>query len=207
MILPPCGAGLLPVNVQGAVPALGQGTFPRGVQPKSFDPAPELRPSRRRAGRCMSAASDNDQRRTSALAWWRYAHDNLRAARMLCRRHRLRNTEAQAHYHLVAQSIEFALKAHLRASGVPDEVVAAIVAIAPHHREREFLHVLHEPGAFPDLDSAFHAVHWMLDASAPLVALDYTLHFAHDGSPTTDAFVRRLRADLAATAHELLPLD
>lgn len=153
---------------------------------------------------------------------------------MLCR-HRLRNTEAQAHYHLVAQSLEFALKARLRASGisssmlateyghdiarlfeatveqglvgVPDEVVAAIVFIAPHHRQREFLHVLHEPAAFPDLDNAFHAVHWILDAIAPVVAHDYTLHFAQDTSPTTESFVRRLRADLEATAHERLPLE
>ncbi len=183
----------------------------------------------------MSAGKDNDQRRTSALACWRYAHDHLRAARMLCQRNRLRNGEAQAHYHLVAQALEFALKAYLRASGVstsmlaadyghdlarlfeaaldhglagvPDDVVAALVFLAPHHGEREFLHVLHEPAAFPDLDNAFQAVHWMLDAIAPCVARDYTLHYAQDTSPTTEAFVRRLRTDLAATAHELLPLE
>jgi hypothetical protein len=43
------------------------------------------------------------------------------------------------------------------------------------------------------------AVH-VLDAIAEDVAADYLHAFGGDGSPTIDEFVRRLRADLAATA-------
>lgn len=184
----------------------------------------------------MSAPySDEDPRRTSALAYWRYAHDHLRVARALSSRHRLRNTEAQVQHHLVAQAIEFALKAHLRASGItpstladdyrhdlarmldaslgmglsplPDAASGALVDLAAHHGDTEFRHVLTEPHAYPDLDAACQAVHWILDAIAPQVARDYSLHHAQHTSPSTESFVRRLRADLAATSHELLPLE
>src|SRR5262245_59133698 len=61
---------------------------------------------------------DQDElKRTSPLAFWRYAHDYLRAAQTLCRQHRLRIEETQVPYHLAAQGLEFALKAYLRARG------------------------------------------------------------------------------------------
>ena len=182
----------------------------------------------------MSAADDNEHRRTSALACWRYAHDHMRAARTLCCRHQLRNAEAQAHYHLIAQAFEFALMAYLRAAGVPSStlrteyghdlarlfeaalqhgltgvpegVVAPLMFFAGHHREREFRHVLDDPDGFPDLDDAWQALSWILDAIAPFVARDYTTRFAQANSPSTESFVLRLRADLAATAQENLPL-
>jgi hypothetical protein len=37
---------------------------------------------------------------------------------------------------------------------------------------------------------------WILDRIAPEVAEHYFLHFAGDTSPSTEEFVRRLRADL-----------
>src|SRR5512140_1682059 len=66
----------------------------------------------------MLLEADNEERRTSALAYWRYSHEYLRAASTLSARHRLPCVECQPVYHLCAQAIEFALKAYLRAHGV-----------------------------------------------------------------------------------------
>src|SRR5690348_4054555 len=69
-------------------------------------------------------ARKTELRRTAALAYWRYAHDYLRAAQELCSKHEVSYAEAQPVYHLVAQAQEFAFKAFLRASGVPPETLA-----------------------------------------------------------------------------------
>jgi hypothetical protein len=176
----------------------------------------------------MNAGEPQDvPKRTTALALWRYAHDYLRVAKMMCSRHRLRCDESQVPHHVMAQAIEFALKAFLRTRGVtvaqlstdfghsldraleralrlglpplPRPAHAAIEAIAPYHREREFRYVPDEQG-FPDLRPLYAAAVHILDAIADDVAADYVSEFGADGSPTAEEFVRRLRADLAATA-------
>jgi hypothetical protein len=164
--------------------------------------------------------------RTSALALWRYAHDYLHLTKMLCARHHVRCDESQVPFHLMAQAIEFALKAHLRANGMtpraladdighsldealqravalglpplPAPAHAAVAALAPHHCNDAFHHVT-DVDAFPDLDPLFAAAAHVLDAIAEEVAADYVAGYAGPGSPTTADFVRRLRADLSAT--------
>src|SRR5262245_12126485 len=77
----------------------------------------QLRLPTRRRSESMSTIDDDEVRRTSPMALWRYAHDYLRAAQSLCRQHRLADSETQAPYHLAAQGLEFALKAYLCARG------------------------------------------------------------------------------------------
>ena len=178
----------------------------------------------------MTENADLEVRRTNALAYWRYAHDYLRAVRTLSGHHRLDCDEAQANYHLAAQALEFALKAFLRARGVPAdtlcndyrhslpralreaiarglptpprEVTEALNAIAPHHQDTQFIYVPSDQGAFPDLAPLFAAANWLLEAIAPVVAADYTAHYSAEASPSTEAFIVRLRADLSATMSE-----
>ncbi|TMH03607.1 MAG: hypothetical protein E6H67_12480, partial [Betaproteobacteria bacterium] len=70
---------------------------------------------------------DDESRRTAALALWRYGNDYLKAAQGLCDHVRITCNESQAHYHLAAQGIEFALKSFLRAKGVtPGDLNARI---------------------------------------------------------------------------------
>ncbi len=174
----------------------------------------------------MPTQQDFDERRRSALAYWRYAHDYLRAARTLSTRHRLACADAQANYHLAAQALEFALNAFMRASGVPAatieresrhalerslatavarglpepplQVRSAVADIAPHHRHDRCVHVLREPEGFPDLAPVFDAICWTLATIIPDVATDYTAHFSGESSPSTEVFIKRLRADLSA---------
>lgn len=181
----------------------------------------------------MIQTTDQGLRRTNALAYWRYAHDYLRAARTLCSRHRLDCNEAQANYHLAAQALEFALKAFLRAHGVsaetlwtdfrhslpraldaaivrglpqpPQHVLRALHAIAPHHQDAQFVHVGLAPDDISEIAPIFDAVYWLLRAIAPMVAADYTAHYSDQASPSTDAFITRLHADLSATMSEALP--
>lgn len=171
---------------------------------------------------------EEETRRTSALAFWRYAHDYLRTAQSLCSAHRLLCAESQVAYHLAAQALEFALKAFLRAAGVPadelrdrirhslasafdralelglppppEEALTAIEDIAPHHQDFAFAHMQADDGEYPDLEPLFGAVHWLLDVITPAVARDYAAHYAAEASPSADELVGRLRADLAATA-------
>jgi hypothetical protein len=175
----------------------------------------------------MATGEREEEHRTTALALWRYGHDYLRVAKMLCRRHRLRCDESQVPFHAIAQAIEFALKAFLRTKGhtpeqldeefghslmraldralllglppLPRAAHEAVEQLAPHHREREFRHVVSRE-AYPDLRPLYAAAVHVLDAIAADVAADYVDGFSADGSPTVDEFVRRLRADLAATA-------
>ena len=171
--------------------------------------------------------TSDDERRTTALAYWRYAHEYLRAARGLRARHHLTCAEMQPLYHLAAQAIEFGFKAFLRASGMPARDVleahtnelraslaecvarglpsptaglhAAVRLLAPHHRRDAFVALANPRDDVPDLDALFDAGHWLLDAIVPQVASDYTTHYADSGSPSTAAFIGRLRADLSAS--------
>jgi hypothetical protein len=175
----------------------------------------------------MISGNDHEARRLSPLAFWRYGHDYLRAARTLCRQHRIPCTDAQVAYHAAAQGIEFALKAFLRARGVahdelsagighslatalawseaqgmapiPDPWRAAVAEIAPCHQDGQFVYLVAPPGAFPDVDPLVAAGVFVLDAIAPDVATHFVAHLGGEATPTVEMFVRRLRADLTTT--------
>lgn len=176
----------------------------------------------------MTTNPRDEASRTAPLALWRYGHDYLRAARELCAKHHLRCDESQAPYHLAAQGIEFALFAFLRSRGatmeslrvqighsltaalarcealgmptLPESLRPVIGEIAPCHRDGQFVH-LHASGeAFPDIEPLVEAGVWVLDRVAPDVAAHYVAHLGDTESPTVDEFVRRMRADLCATA-------
>lgn len=175
----------------------------------------------------MISRDDHEARRTSPLAFWRYAHDYLRVARTLCRQHRIPCAEAQVAYHAAAQGVEFALKAFLRARGVSHDELnarighslakalarseaqgmppvpkpwrAAVAEIAPCHQDGQFVYLAAPKGAFPDVDPVVAAGIFILDAIAPDVATHFVVHLGGEATPTVEMFVRRLRADLAAT--------
>ena len=65
----------------------------------------------------MQSSMNDETKRTSPLALWRYAHDYLRAAQSLCRQHRIGCAESQAPYHVATEGLKFTLKAYLRAKG------------------------------------------------------------------------------------------
>jgi hypothetical protein len=65
----------------------------------------------------MPSTNDDEAKRTSPLALWRYAHDYLRAAQGLCHQHRIACRESQAPYHVATEGLGFAIKAFLRARG------------------------------------------------------------------------------------------
>jgi hypothetical protein len=176
----------------------------------------------------MTPFAVDETQRTNALAFWRYAHDYLRAARSLAERHKLRCSESQAVFHVAAQGLEFALKAFLRARGVSaatlaDDVghslafalercaalglpplapdaLARIETLAAHHRQREFMHLAADPDAFADVRPFVSAGIAILDCIVPAVVADYVEHHAAPTSPPAAEFVQRLRADLLATA-------
>ena len=183
----------------------------------------------------MTTTDCDEASRTAPLALWRYGHDYLRAARELCAKHHLRCDESQAPYHLAAQGIEFALLAFLRSRGasmeslrgqiahslaaalarcealgmptLPEPLRPVIGEIAACHRDGQFVH-LHASGeAFPDIDPLVEAGVWVLDRVAPDVAAHYVAHLGGAESPTVDEFVRRMRADLCATAERAAVAD
>jgi len=175
----------------------------------------------------MISAKDQEARRTSPLAFWRYGHDYLRAARTLCHQHRIPCTESQVAYHAAAQGVEFALKAFLRARGVPAHELrtevghslskalarseaqgmppipepwrGAVAEIALCHRDDQFVFLAAPDGTFPDVDPLVAAGIFVLDAIAPDVATHFVVHLGGEATPTVEMFVRRLRADLTAT--------
>lgn len=177
----------------------------------------------------MTASTiDNEERRTSPLAFWRYAHDYLRAAHTFGRQHRIACAESQVGYYAAAQGIEFALKAFLRAHGasvtelraefghslgkalarsealglpaIPSAWRAAVAEIAPCHQDTQFVFLVVPETAFPTLDPLVSAGVFILDRIAPDVARHFVAHLGGDSTPTVETFVRRLRADLSATS-------
>ena len=173
------------------------------------------------------STTDNEERRTSPLAYWRYGHDYLRVARTLCGQHRIPCAEAQVAYHAAAQGIEFALKAYLRAGGlsvdalrvdvghslskalarseaqglarIPAPWRAAVAEIAFCHQDAQFVYLVTPVGAFPELDPLIGAGIFILDAIAPDVARHFVVNLGGQATPTVETFVARLRADLTAT--------
>lgn len=176
----------------------------------------------------MTKTIGDEARRTAPLALWRYAHEYLRAARGLCREISVRCSESQVPYHIAAQGIEFALKAHLRARGatmtelrddighsllaaltrsealglpaMPNRCRVAIAQVAPCHQNGQFVYMVTPARTFPDIDPLIDAGVWILDRIAPDVVEHFAGHLAGDASPTVPEFLQRLRADLSATS-------
>jgi len=179
--------------------------------------------------------SEEESRRTAALALWRYGHDYLKAAQALAEKDRVACNESQALYHLAAQGIEFALKSYLRAKGVtpdelstrighslvdalqealardlptpPIEVVRAIRVIAPHHRDDQFRYLAARYGEFPNLAPLLAAGTWVLAQIVADVVTDYFAYHGHGSAPANDDMLRRMRGDLEMTASKLLTVQ
>ncbi len=176
----------------------------------------------------MTSTIDDEASRTSPLAFWRYAHDHLRVAQDLGRKHRIPCVDSQVAYHVGAQGIEFALKSFLRARGmsvaqlraevghslmkalarseaqglpfIPPRFRSAISQVAVYHQNTHFLYRETSEGDFPDVDPVVDAGIYVLDCIAPDVAEHFVVNLGGAATPTVETFVRRLRADLSATA-------
>ena len=175
----------------------------------------------------MISTTDNEARRTSPLAYWRYGHDYLRVAHTLCRQHRIPCADAQVAYHAAAQGLEFSLKAFLRARGatvadlrneigrslatalarseaqglppIPAPWRAPVGEIALCYQDTQFVYLTTPEGAFPELDPLIGAGIFVLDSIAPDVARHFVVHLGGNATPPAETFIRRLRADLSAT--------
>jgi hypothetical protein len=173
-------------------------------------------------------AAEDETRRTTPLAYWRYAHDYLRVVRDLSRQHRIACAESQAVLHLAAQAIDFALLAfttaygasvndaranagrslecalaRARALGLPPLARrwhAAVAELAACVGATQFTFLQLPEGAVVDLDPVIEAGVFILDRCAPEVAESFVFRYG-DGDPSSAAsLLQRLRADLAATA-------
>ena len=169
---------------------------------------------------------NEEAKRTAPLAFWRYAHDYLRAASSLCHANRTVCLESQVPYHIAAQGLEFALHAYLRANGVttaelrataghslvkamamcrqrglpplPAQCETSFQDLAKCHTDRGFEYLVVADDAFTDVSPLVEAGVWLLNEVAPIVSDHYVRNLAADGSPTADEFVRSLRAALSA---------
>ena len=130
---------------------------------------------------------DDESRRTAALALWRYGNDYLKAAQGLCEDMRITCNESQVHYHLAAQGIEFALKSFLRAN----------------HRDDQFLYFVEADGEFPEFMPMLATGTWILGQVAADVVADYFAYYTHGPASAVDDMLRRMRADLRATASKI----
>lgn len=176
----------------------------------------------------MPSTHDDEAKRTSPLALWRYGHDYLRAAQSLCRQHRIACRESQAPYQVAADGLRFALKAYLRARGatmaeldrqigrslreamvrgeaqglppMPPHWRAAIDEVATCCQDHQFVYLVTAESKFLDVEPLVEAGVWILDRIAPEVAEHYVRHLADAASPSALEFVGRLRADLRATS-------
>ncbi|HET7098410.1 MAG TPA: hypothetical protein VFJ68_13555 [Casimicrobiaceae bacterium] len=172
--------------------------------------------------------SYDEEKRTAPLAFWRYAHDYLRAASSLCHGNRTLCIESQVPYHMVAQGLEFALHAYLRAHGVANtelrsrlghSLVEAMALCEAHgmpplpaqwqpafrdlatcHTDRGFEYFVTADDAYAEISPLVDAGVWILDHVAPIVAGHYVQNLGRDGSPSVEEFVRSLRAALSALA-------
>lgn len=178
---------------------------------------------------------DDESRRTTALALWRYSRDYLKAAETLCEYDRIACNESQVLYHLAAQGIEFGLKSYLRTRGVtpadlsarlghsllealqealarglippPVEVLRAIQFIAPHHRDDQFHYLPVGYGEFPDLAPLLAAGAWILAQIASDVVADYSAYHGYGYPHEGDDMLRRMRADLHVTTSKVPTLQ
>ena len=181
-----------------------------------------------RGGSTVRTTTDDEAKRTSPLALWRYAHDYLRAAQSLCRQHRIACRESQAAYHVASEGLTFTVKAYLRSKGatmaeldhvigrsltealirgeaqglppIPTRWRAAVAEVAECSQDTEFIHLQPTRSSFVDVGPLVDYGVWILDRIAPDVADHYVRHLADGASPSTQEFVGRLRADLRATS-------
>ena len=172
--------------------------------------------------------SHDEAKRTAPLAFWRYAHDYLRAASSLCHGNRTLCIESQVPYHMVAQGLEFALHAYLRAKDMttaelrtrlghsltkamalceadgmpplPAQWQRAFRELSACHTDRGFEYFVAAEDAYAEISPLVDAGVWILGHVAPIVADHYVRNLGSDGSPTTEEFVRSLRAALSAMA-------
>ncbi len=179
--------------------------------------------------------TEEESRRTAALALWRYGHDYLKAAQSLCETNHIAVHESQALYHVTAQGIEFALKSYLRARGVsaedlsarmghslldalqealarglrppPPRVLRAIQLIAPHHRDDQFHYLGARFGEYPDLAPLLAAGAWILAQIAADVVADYFTYHGHGSLHAVDDMLRGMRADLQVTVLKIPSLQ
>jgi len=170
--------------------------------------------------------TNEEAKRTAPLAFWRYAHDYLRAASGLCHGNHTLCVESQVPYHMVAQGLEFALHAYLRAGGMttselrsqvghslvkamalceargmprlPDAWQPAFGDLAACHTDRGFEYFVAPEDAYAEISPLVDAGVWILDHVAPIVADHYVRNLGDDGSPSAEEFVRSLRAALSA---------
>lgn len=177
----------------------------------------------------MPTTHDDEAKRTSPLALWRYGHDYLRAAQSLCRQHRIACRESQAPYHVAAEGLGFIIKAFLRTRGatmaeldrlighslaealirgevqglppIPQRWRAALAEVAGCSQRDRFAYLASADSKFLDVEPLVEAGVWILDRIAPDVAEHYVRHLADAASPSAQEFVGRLRADLTATSH------
>ena len=177
--------------------------------------------------------TNEEAKRTAPLAFWRYAHDYLRAASNLCHENRTLCIESQVPYHMVAQGLEFALHAYLRAKGVstaelrsrvghslvkamalceargmpalPGEWQSAFQDLAACHTDRGFEYFVPEDDAYAEIAPLVDAGVWILGHVAPIVAEHYVQNLGGDGSPSAEEFVRSLRAALSAMSDSAKP--
>jgi len=176
-------------------------------------------------------AGPDETRRTAALALWRYGHDYLKAAQLLWETDRVACVESQALYHLAVQGVLFALRACLRAQGVPTvdlngrighslldamqealargleppppAVVHTLQHFAPYLRRDQFRYLPAEQGEFPDLTDLLAAGVWILAQVAENAVVDYYVYYGRASPADKNAMLRRLRADLDVTASKI----
>ena len=176
--------------------------------------------------------TNEEAKRTAPLAFWRYAHDYLRAASNLCHENRTLCIESQVPYHMVAQGLEFALHAYLRANGVTTSdlrslghsLVKAMALCEAHgmpplredwrpafrdlaacHTDRGFEYFVSAEDAYAEISPLVDAGVWILGHVAPIVADHYVQNLGDKGSPTAEEFVRSLRAALSAISDSSKP--
>jgi hypothetical protein len=181
----------------------------------------------------MPSMIDDEDKRISALALWRYAHDYLRAAQSLSRKHDMACLESTAPLHLATEGLRLAVTSYLRAKGatlteleiqvgrsltkalacgeaqglsaIPERWRHAITAIEGCCQDDRFIYPLAAQAKAVDVETLVEAGVWILDRIAPDVAGHYVRHLAGDASPSTEEFVGRLRADLRATSDVAAP--
>ena len=176
-------------------------------------------------------ASDDEARRTSALALWRYSHDYLKVAQSLCENDQVACNESQVPYHLAMQGVEFGLKSYLRAKGVtaddlsarighslleafqealarglptpPSDVVQTLQDFAPFLRDDRFNYLPAEYGEMPELAPLLDAGLWILWEVAAIAAADYHAYVRPGLPAEVEAMTSRLYADLHHTASKM----
>ena len=89
----------------------------------------------------------------------------------------------------------------------PDKILRTIQFIAPHHRDDQFLYFVEADGDFPEFMPMLATGTWILGQVAADAVADYFAYYAHGSATAVDDMLRRMRADLDATASKIPPLQ